>query len=231
MDAGSNVLLDHQGLYPKGSNPPFPAFSSCNNSNSGTGNNCLLRSASQQLVLDAPGGGVGGGAGFLGPCPPPYSCPPPLAVYSSLPPSHLLQQSQPPLLPIPLSKSSSLPSPSQTRRTVGAATARSVNKDSKKTKSHSAKAQKDSQFGGARPQKEPAAMTTPVNVPKPAASHFKGELPQEEGDPAGDVFSLSPPPSSLPMPRFSLRARASAEAFGGADTGASDDLRRLLRLH
>lgn len=46
------------------------------------------------------------------------------------------------------------------------------------------------------------------------------------------VFTISPPPSSLPLPTFSLRPKlcCKAEAAAGIDTGATDDLRRLLRL-
>lgn len=55
----------------------------------------------------------------------------------------------------------------------------------------------------------------------------------------GDKFSnsvvfttVSPPPSSLPLPTFSLRPKLScnAEASAGVDAGATDNLRRLLRL-
>ncbi|KAL8466798.1 hypothetical protein ACS0TY_035742 [Phlomoides rotata] len=37
--------------------------------------------------------------------------------------------------------------------------------------------------------------------------------------------TISPPPSSLPVPTFALRPKPK-----GVDTGATDDLRRLLRL-
>ncbi|CAN4094006.1 unnamed protein product [Withania somnifera] len=47
------------------------------------------------------------------------------------------------------------------------------------------------------------------------------------------VFTtVSPPPSSLPLPTFSLKPKLScnAEASAGVDAGATDNLRRLLRL-
>lgn len=45
------------------------------------------------------------------------------------------------------------------------------------------------------------------------------------------VFAISPPPSSLPLPRFSLRSKLCCKIeVAGIDTGATDDLRRLLRL-
>lgn len=49
---------------------------------------------------------------------------------------------------------------------------------------------------------------------------------------SGTVFSLAPPPSSLPLPKFSLRPKlcCNVEAAAGIDAGATDNLRRLLRL-
>ncbi|GFP95244.1 hypothetical protein PHJA_001668800 [Phtheirospermum japonicum] len=44
------------------------------------------------------------------------------------------------------------------------------------------------------------------------------------------TFTISPPPSSLPLPTFSLRPKLSCRAAAGIDAGATDDLRRLLRL-
>ncbi|OVA19600.1 hypothetical protein BVC80_9053g12 [Macleaya cordata] len=49
---------------------------------------------------------------------------------------------------------------------------------------------------------------------------------------SGSIFSLAPPPSSLPLPKFSLKPKlvpCNVEA-GGIDDGATDNLRRLLRL-
>lgn len=49
------------------------------------------------------------------------------------------------------------------------------------------------------------------------------------------MFTPSPPPSSLPLPTFSLRSKVSCKAEASAvapsvDAGATDSLRRLLRL-
>ncbi|CAI9753377.1 unnamed protein product [Fraxinus pennsylvanica] len=45
------------------------------------------------------------------------------------------------------------------------------------------------------------------------------------------VAILSPPPSSLPLPTFSLRPKLSCNAeAAGVDIGATNNLRRLLRL-
>ncbi|XP_038884839.1 uncharacterized protein LOC120075485 [Benincasa hispida] len=49
---------------------------------------------------------------------------------------------------------------------------------------------------------------------------------------SGSAFSVSPPPSSVPLPKFSLRRKVvscNVEA-AGVDAGATDNLRRLLRL-
>jgi len=53
---------------------------------------------------------------------------------------------------------------------------------------------------------------------------------------SASVFNLAPPPSSLPLPNFSLRsklrcnAEAAATAASGVDDGATNNLRQLLRL-
>ncbi|KAK7352233.1 hypothetical protein VNO80_17652 [Phaseolus coccineus] len=53
---------------------------------------------------------------------------------------------------------------------------------------------------------------------------------------SASVFNLAPPPSSLPLPNFSLRsklrcnAEAAAASGGGVDDGATNNLRQLLRL-
>ncbi|KAF1885380.1 hypothetical protein Lal_00029269 [Lupinus albus] len=46
------------------------------------------------------------------------------------------------------------------------------------------------------------------------------------------VFNMSPPPSSLPLPKFSVKSKFSSnkDTSTGVDTGATDNLRRLLRL-
>ena len=48
---------------------------------------------------------------------------------------------------------------------------------------------------------------------------------------SGSAFALSPHPSSLPLPKFSMRPKLSCSAeAAGIDAGATDNLRRLLRL-
>lgn len=234
MEAGSGVLVD-PASYPKGNSPFIPGFGR----NAMINSSLLLRSNSQRVLLDIPGGAIGADAGFLGPRPPMCALyPPPAPTYSSLPNLNLLQQQHPPLLPFPLAKSSSLPSPTSlakpTRRTNRAVTARSLNKEEKKLTKSPAKPRRGTQTGGTKTKKE---LHPAVNFPS------KHKLHPEEDDEADGVYSLSPPPSSLPMPRFfALRTKAPsspspriAETFRGDPTkadaaGASDDLRRLLRL-
>ncbi|CAA7399670.1 unnamed protein product [Spirodela intermedia] len=193
----------------------------------------LLRSNSQPVLLDIPGRAIGAGTGFLGPRPSMY--PPAAPMHSSLPNLNHLQQ-HPPLLPLPLAKSSSLPPPilpGPTRRTIRVATVRSLIKEEKKPTKSPVKPPKGSQTDGTKTQKH--KLCPVVDFP------YKHKLHPEEDDEADGVYSLSPPPSSLPIPKFSLRTRRPfssspwvAETFRGdpskVDAGASDDLRRLLRL-
>ena len=76
----------------------------------------------------------------------------------------------------------------------------------------------------------------PKDLPKEAVSRIltSGNIVIEDLEKfSGSVFTLSPPPSSLPLPKFSLRPKLSCNAEaggGGVDAGATDNLRRLLRL-
>jgi len=173
-----------------------------------------------------------------------------ISLYSSLPPIPLHQQ--PPLLPLPM-KSATMPSPtppSAIRRSSSTA-ARQSNQKRKKKQQQQAKP-------STGPKKEPAAGTaeeaTKPMENKPtiiAAKKEEVEVETEEefligsataSKPVSSVYSLSPPPSSLPLPRLLLmRPRRSAkvaavassciaEAKAGVVAGATDDLRKLLRL-
>lgn len=63
-------------------------------------------------------------------------------------------------------------------------------------------------------------------VPNPSLPH----APPEPSSFLGSVFELAPPPSSLPLPKFSLRPKLGCNAEAGVDSGATDGLRRILRL-
>ncbi|KAG6585532.1 hypothetical protein SDJN03_18265, partial [Cucurbita argyrosperma subsp. sororia] len=49
---------------------------------------------------------------------------------------------------------------------------------------------------------------------------------------SGSAFNVSPPPSSVPLPNFPLmrKLNCNVQAAAGIDAGATDNLRRLLRL-
>lgn len=238
MDAGS-VLVD-KTLYSKRSNSSVPGL------RGGSFNSNTLPGRRFTRIH-------GGDAGYSGLYPPPYIAPcappPPPPVYSSLP----TQQSHPALLPLPLSMSLSLPSliplPQKTK-VVARSAPYSAGKDQKKQGYSPVNAKKDLQRGLTQPQKVPLAATPNARVPRPtsaAISFCKDQkLAVDEGDKADYVYALSPPPSSLPMPSFCLRARTPSppppraascnlDAFGGGGAllpgaGASGDLRRILRL-
>ncbi|XP_042058096.1 uncharacterized protein LOC121802483 [Salvia splendens] len=120
----------------------------------------------------------------------------------SLPPP----QQQPPLLPLPR-RSSSFPAKNK----------------KKSTKSSTSK-------------KELKEITPPKNIAR--VGRFDNSVRDVVKDRVdmllGSVmFSISPPPpSSLPLPSFCLRKKLSCNvaAAAGVDAGATDDLRRLLRL-
>lgn len=84
--------------------------------------------------------------------------------------------------------------------------------------------------GPIRKQPKPRPIAAPKSKPTdrsaPELGRFGG---------GGEEFSLiSPPPSSLPLPKFAMRPKlisCNAEAVGvGVDAGATDSLRRILRL-
>ncbi|KAJ4879542.1 hypothetical protein Rs2_36596 [Raphanus sativus] len=67
----------------------------------------------------------------------------------------------------------------------------------------------------------------------PVLSNHPGDLPKGfDGYPGPAIILLSPPPSSLPMPRFSIKPKlcCNAEAAGKVNDVASDVIRRVLHL-
>ncbi|KAE8674788.1 putative TFIIB zinc-binding protein [Hibiscus syriacus] len=73
----------------------------------------------------------------------------------------------------------------------------------------------------------------PNDLPKVLSSSYiaTGNVAKDLEKFSGSVFTLSPPPSSLPLPKFSLRPKLSCNAEAAeVDIGATDNLRRLLRL-
>ncbi|EOY15074.1 hypothetical protein QQP08_023078 [Theobroma cacao] len=201
------------------------------------------------------------GAGLLFAPPPSlsFSCPPSASLFNPLfyQNHHQLQQQQPPLLPLPTPNKplhSSLPS--RTRSLSSSPSNRKNNRS--RDQSLTPKRSKSKQLTGKveEPKKDskPADQATktqaisksfvmasannpigpdPNDLPKVLASSYlaTGNVAKDLEKFSGSVFTLSPPPSSLPLPKFSLRPKLSCNAeAAGVDAGATDNLRRLLRL-
>ncbi|GMN35825.1 hypothetical protein TIFTF001_005539 [Ficus carica] len=198
------------------------------------------RSASENL---APGNMYGG----IFPFPPPslsFSYPPSASGLNLISRPHR-QQNHPPLLPLPLPisrSSSSLSSRSSyTTRKANNNRARdqSVTPKKPKSKKEAAKPKSESLVVAStnRLGPDPNDLSRDVG-PKVILSSSSlgpgcvvlGDLDKFSG---GSVCSLSPPPSSLPLPGFLIlrpsKLSCNAEA-AGIDAGATDNLRRLLRL-
>ncbi|XP_010536412.1 PREDICTED: WAS/WASL-interacting protein family member 3 [Tarenaya hassleriana] len=129
--------------------------------------------------------------------------------------------SQPPLLPLPR-VNSSLPLP----RAKSSIPLPRVNSISSSPARFSGKASDKCQ-----PQSQRAPEAKPAPTLTRTGSVPVGSYPVD-GYPGPALMLLSPPPSSLPMPRFTIKPNLScnAEASAGDDGGAGDNLRRLLRL-
>ncbi|CAL4921733.1 unnamed protein product [Urochloa decumbens] len=193
----------------------------------------------------------GGGAWASAPALP-YSRPP---IYSS-PSLHLLPSNQPPLLPLPptatkyatfpcLPVAPSPPAPAPRRGGGGAAVTTGV------TAASPARRERDRRRRPARPppppstaaeaprerRKKPLERATPL-PPPPVVTEALDDLEQEVArNFVQDLLHvLAPPPSSLPLPRFSLvmnkgatAARAAAPSCN-AEAAAADGIHGLLRL-
>ncbi|PRQ27235.1 hypothetical protein RchiOBHm_Chr6g0303181 [Rosa chinensis] len=187
----------------------------------------------------------------------PHAHPPPS--FSSFNPSlfnHYMQQQflqpqqQPPLLPLPVSKPLHQSLPSRTRSLSRPPTARKTN--NARSQSLTPKKPKSKQSKKEDINSMPAdcfiiASTTrlgpdPNDLPKDVTkvlSSSSGKttligsvgVGEHKDNFSSSIFTLAPPPSSLPLPRFSLKPprRCKAEAVG-VDAGATDNLCRLLRL-
>lgn len=172
-----------------------------------------------------------------------------------------LPQQQPPLLPLPtpnnikpLHNNSSLPSRT---RSLSSSPSNRKNNNRNRDQSLTPKRSKSKQLITGKVVEEPkknqlkpteatktkpfvmAASDNPLgpdpnDLPKDLTSSYlaTGNLGKDLEKFSGSLFTISPPPSSLPLPKFSLRPKLScnAEAAAGVDAGATDNLRRLLRL-
>lgn len=219
-------------------------------------------SSVSQLFLNL-NAGTGGSMASFGSRPPPsrYSSLPSFSATPSVvapppafppPPLH-----QPPLLPLPFSKSATLPSPSPTKRIAATAVTTARSRDKRNKSKPDGNPRKEARSSGTtsvrsdRPKGESVSVVPQKSAsPPPAAERKKkvkeGSEEEEERFAMESVYSLSPPPSCLPLPTFFLIKRPKAasaascvaEAMGCGDAGgggrvnagATDDLRRLLRL-
>ncbi|MBA0738319.1 hypothetical protein Gogos_011696 [Gossypium gossypioides] len=175
-------------------------------------------------------GGGGGGGLFL--------APPPSLSFSY---PFYQAQHQPPLLPLPLPNKplyTSLPSRTPTLSSSPSNLKSNRYKDQSLTPP---KRSKSKQLSG-KSVGEPKKLQTRPTEGKKAQGAISKPFVMASGGPqaaardlerlSSSIFTLSPPPSSLPLPSFSLRPKlgCKAEAGGGVDDGATDNLRRLLRL-
>lgn len=149
---------------------------------------------------------------------------PPPFLSQSYPPYSLHQSPQPPLLPLPAgaprrsSSARGLSCSPLNKKASNPSLTSKKSKSPKKEGKNSPKKSKDVAIGGER-KCEIGGGVSSVLVVSDQVDMFSGSA----------VFMISPPPSSLPLPTFSLRPKLSCKA-AGVDAGATDDLRRLLRL-
>ncbi|CAA0224017.1 unnamed protein product [Arabidopsis thaliana] len=137
------------------------------------------------------------------------------------PPPH--SYSQPPLLPLPRVNSSTVP-----LQRVNSSRPRVNNNSSlnrvDQTKAISETHMKKAEFI------ESARLTRTGSVPI-QANQLRDFPEGFDGYPGPAIMLLSPPPSSLPMPRFSIKPklRCNVEAAGKSDV-ATNNIRRVLQL-
>ncbi|KAL1820755.1 hypothetical protein ACET3Z_015624 [Daucus carota] len=159
--------------------------------------------------------------GGAAPYTPPFSFqgpPPPMD-----PRAHHYHHQQPPLLPLPI------PNPYQNNN-------KRINN---KLTRHQSLSVKKSNFSGAGPKREkPGPVSSghrlgpePKEVPKVLFSGKSNTVNIKENIFVASTV-VSPPPSSLPLPTFSIRPKlaANSPAVAVVDDGATNGLRRILHL-
>ncbi|KAH9693438.1 hypothetical protein KPL70_016677 [Citrus sinensis] len=173
---------------------------------------------------------------------------PPLTTYSYPPLSldnyHQQQQQPPPLLPLPIHN----PLPSRSRYPINRKSNRTRDQSLTPKKSNSKRPNKredESKIELLKPIEKTISESFIVTSVNPSGPD-PNDLPKDVSKVlsagivavkdlekfSGSLFTVSPPPSSLPLPKFALRPKlisCNAEA-AGVDAGATDNLRRLLRL-
>ncbi|CAL9766865.1 unnamed protein product [Musa acuminata subsp. burmannicoides] len=170
------------------------------------------------------------------------SHPRPLQLYSSLPSfsSSPFPLPRPPLLPLPPpSVSATLPSPGKkinaTNTTHNISSVRSRDRRKKQRPAANSKKEPPLSTSIATKLSQPNNNEARKQITKTSASQVVKVKPGRRAE--EQVYSLSPPPSSLPLPSFALmRPRTAASGDGGRGGkgsmhgGATHGLRRLLRL-
>ncbi|KAH6832858.1 hypothetical protein C2S53_014369 [Perilla frutescens var. hirtella] len=160
--------------------------------------------------------------GLLQPPPPPF-------LSQSYPPYSLQQSPQPPLLPLPTATP---------RRSAALSANKKTGNRPNRSRDPSSLTSKKSKSPKKEEKNSPKKSVAP---PPPSMRSGSFSLAAEaDQNQIEYLFSgsaafttISPPPSSLPLPTFSLRPKmrgCKAEAAAAVDAGATDDLRRLLRL-
>jgi hypothetical protein len=159
------------------------------------------------------------------------------SLYSSIP---LPQPNQPPLLPLPLHKTSSFPSQLNQKRFTPSAPKRKprANKKERRVQTKNTKI----------PLERKPSLISPADDMTNDENNMDEEIlikSQAKDRDILDCYSISPPPSSLPLPGLALlrpkmkittacnRETVFEEAKlinSGVDNGATDNLRRILRL-
>lgn len=187
--------------------------------------------------------------------------PPPPSIYFSYPPpaslmnqnhqqiNHRLSgQQQPPLLPLPNSPPLHRSLPARIKPITSSPPIRKTNRSNNQSLAPKKSKSKPIASKVEEPKKDPKpaetdASANPIDrdLKKDMLNRSPSSLIRSDPDdfmkdleisPESGIFSLSPPPSSLPLPKFALRRKLNCKAeAAGNDNGVSDDLRRMLRLH
>ncbi|XVE94541.1 hypothetical protein REPUB_Repub02eG0017400 [Reevesia pubescens] len=217
-----------------------------------------LKNVSRRNNSGAPTNTIHGGGGLLFAPPPSLSStyPPSASLFNPIfYQNHHQQQlqqqrqQQPPLLPLPIIPNKPLHSSLPSRSTRSLSSSPSNRKNNRTgDQSLTPKRSKSKQFTvkveelkkeQLKPKSFVMASANPLgpdpnDLPKVLASSYiaTGNVAKDLEKFSGSIFTISPPPSSLPLPKFSLRPKLSCKAeAAGVDAGATDNLRRLLRLH
>ncbi|XP_015933958.1 uncharacterized protein LOC107460145 [Arachis duranensis] len=135
------------------------------------------------------------------------------------------QQQQPPLLPLP--NASSIHNQHQHHQPLLSRSQSLMISSPMKSNKASTKKRSSSEHDNSSHRRGPDPKDLPKHLPLSKVLMMGGN--SNKGN--MEDMIMSPPPSSLPLPKFSLRSKLSCNAeAAGVDDGATNNLRRLLRL-